>query len=747
MTVARRSQPALIVLLAFLYFSVLACGQVKAQLGPLEPSDTSNPTATLNSLIDSCNELARLIEAGATSEDRESEILPTVERILDCLDLRELPKDLRLTAGIESALFLKEVLDRIELPEDDDIPDVSNAEAGDGEIFDRWQIPNTRIVIARIEEGPQRNNFLFTPETVRRAAQFFRIIKDVPYRTEGRAVSQNLHSTYITATKKQPSRTTDTSSPRGTLTLFLDSCNELYEEVGKDKYLDRSRPEFYQLGNRIISCLDTSQLPEFSREYFDAEAAVCLKEVLDRIKLPTAEEIPGIESVETADGADTLTRWQVPRTQIVLSKIADGPRRGEFLFSAGTVSRAPELYRKAQAQPYREDGRPVSTGFYNWWLSRPGNSTVAIWLDQLPDWLQNRYFGMAVWQWVSLSLAIPLALLAIGFALFMGRTRAELRPDHLLGHWFSLSFSLIAILVPIGFKVFVYEYLSLRGTALYIVNFSADVIFLMCVMIFIVRLSSRIAESLVALPNVSTTGLDASLIRIICRLLGFVAAVIVFLEGGRYLGFPVTTLIASAGIGGLAIALSAQGLLKTLFGTVTVLLDKPYRVGERIVVKDHDGFVEDIGLRSTKIRALDNRLISIPNDLMAESEIENVGGHNHIRRIANIRIPLDTPRGQLEQALACIRDVLKDHNGMVPELPPRVYFNEFNDDSFNIRVTFWFTPPEIAKFHEFSEKVNLEIMRAFEKYGIQFSLPFRHTYWKTDDQQGPLDVVIKDKPE
>ena len=79
---------------------------------------------------------------------------------------------------------------------------------------------------------------------------------------------------------------------------------------------------------------------------------------------------------------------------------------------------------------------------------------------------------------------------------------------------------------------------------------------------------------------------------------------------------------------------------------------------------------------------------------------------------------------------------------MVPDLPPRVHFTAFNPDSFNIRVTFWFSPPKIAKFHEFSEKVNLEIMRAFEEHGIQFSLPFRHTYWKHDDQQGPLEVSV-----
>jgi MscS family membrane protein len=661
--------------------------------------------------------------------------------------LSELPKELRDTAGIESALFLKEVLDRVELPLGSEIPKVEAFEASEeGEPITSWQIPQTRITISRIDQGPRRNSFLFTPETVRSAAQFYRIVKGLPYRTEGREVSQGLYDSYVEATKKKPSQSSDTSSPRGTMTLFLDSCNELFEETEKDRYLDRSSPEFNQLAMRIITCLDTSQLPDFSREYFDAEAAVCLKEVLDRIPLPTAEEIPGIESVETIDGAKALTRWQVPRSQIVISKIAEGPRRGEFLFSSETVERAPEIYRKLKSQPYRSEGRPISEGFYEWWLSRPGNPVVAKWVDRLPDWIQDRYFSMALWQWMSLILTIPSCLILMLAAFRLYHTDEDQTQGRKLWlHWLTLVFPLIAILVPLGFKYFVYEYLTLRGTSLYVVSFCADVVLLLGVMVLIVRVSSRIAESLVALPSVSPSGLDANLIRIICRVLGIVAAVIVLLEGGRYLGFPLTTLIASAGIGGLAIALSAQGLIKGLFGTVTILLDKPYRVGERIMVKGHDGFVEEIGLRSTKIRALDNRLISIPNDMMSESEVENIGSHDHVRRIFDIHVPLDTPRDQVEKALQCIRDVLQNHEGMVPTLPPRVHLNAFNPDSFNIRVMYWYSPPDIPKFNEFAEHVNLAIMRAFEQHGIQFSLPFRHTYWRTDDQQGPLDVVVNEQ--
>lgn len=714
---------------------------------PLEPSDTSSPAATLSSLIDSCNRLDELIKAGSMTDERASEILPTTERILDCLDLSELPKELRNTAGIESALFLKEVLDHIDLPADDIIPRVAEV-AEDGQPLLGWQIPRTRMAIARVAQGPQGEAYLFSPETVRRAAEFYRMVKPLPYRTEGRSVSPGLYDAYVAATKKQPTQSADTSSPRGTLTLFLDACNDLHEAIRKERYFDRDDPEYHRLGLRIISCLDTSQLPDFSREYFDAEAAVCLKEVLDRTPLPPAEQIPGIESVEATDGAEALVRWQVPRTQIVISKMQEGPHRGEFLFSAGTVSRAPELYQKVRSQPYRTAGREVSEGFYEWWLSSPGNPTVAAWVDRLPSWFQNREFGMAIWQWTGLILGIPISLVVMLLMVRWARVRGEyVRKRSLLQYWLVFGFLIVAVLIPIGFKHFAWEYLTLRGTASYVVNFSADLVFLLGVLGLIVGASSRAAESLIALPRVSPQGLDANLIRIIFRVLGIVAAVIVFLEGGRYLGFPITTLIASAGIGGLAIALSAQGLVRGLFGTVTVLLDKPYRVGERIVVKGHDGIVEEIGLRSTKIRAFTNHLISIPNDQMADAEIENIGKRNHIRRATDLHIPLDTPRAKVEEAISCIRAILENHEGMDPEFPPRVYFDEFNADSFNIRLIYWYTPPDFWKYYAFCEKVNLEIFKAFEERGIQFSLPFRHTYWKHDDQQGPLEVSLDNKSE
>ena len=105
-----------------------------------------------------------------------------------------------------------------------------------------------------------------------------------------------------------------------------------------------------------------------------------------------------------------------------------------------------------------------------------------------------------------------------------------------------------------------------------------------------------------------------------------------------------------------------------------------------------------------------------------------------------MHIPIDTPRHKVEKAVSQIHAILENHEGMDPDHPPRVYFNDFNPDSFNIQINFWYTPPDYWNYCAFCEQVNLEIFKSFEEHGIQFSLPLRHSYWKHDEQQGPLEV-------
>lgn len=254
--------------------------------------------------------------------------------------------------------------------------------------------------------------------------------------------------------------------------------------------------------------------------------------------------------------------------------------------------------------------------------------------------------------------------------------------------------------------------------------------------------TTRVSETIITSPRISSKGLNAQLIRIVSKLVALASAVALLLFGGQYLGFAVGTLLASAGIGGLAIALGAQDTLKDLFGTLSLMADKPFRVGERIITSKYDGVVEDIGLRSTRLRLLNGHLVTLPNDQLARSDVENVGQRPYIRKSAEIHLPLDTPRVALETALAIIRDAIEEHEGMDPDLPPRAFFTDYLPNAFKIQVSYWYHPPNYWDFLAMSEKVNLTIFRAFEEQGIQFSLPMRVAHTSIASQEKPLEVKM-----
>jgi MscS family membrane protein len=225
------------------------------------------------------------------------------------------------------------------------------------------------------------------------------------------------------------------------------------------------------------------------------------------------------------------------------------------------------------------------------------------------------------------------------------------------------------------------------------------------------------------------------------------AVVIAFMFWMDNMGFRVSTILASLGVGGLAFALAAQDTLKNFIGSVIILLDKPFTIGQRIVAKGHDGIVEDIGFRSTKLRLLTGHQAVIPNETMAKENIENIGRRPHIRRLTNIHIAYGTPLEKVRKAVEIIQGVLEDHEGMDPEFPPRVYFNEFNRDSLNIMIFYWYHPADYWAYCEFSEKVNVQIMEVFEKEGIKFALPTSTTYLAGVDEKLPQLIPSKEPGE
>ncbi|QDT66405.1 Low conductance mechanosensitive channel YnaI [Calycomorphotria hydatis] len=527
----------------------------------------------------------------------------------------------------------------------------------------------------------------------------------------------------------QPLEPADTSSPRATAMSFKTDCEEAYKlatKGGRSKQTEETAAAAKVYVKRFLSCMDLSQTPEFMRIDTGIEATVCIKEVLDRVGWPAPEVIPDLAEMDRRIDEGQLPIWRFPNCEIAIARMDDGPHKGQYIFTAHTVASAKEYFDIVEQLPYKHH---ETEDFYEWYRSAPG----AVWLDRLvrslPSWARNRIWGQSVWQWTGICITLILATCAMAVAYLVGRIRAgEFRGASSVRYLITLQFPIMAMCVPLVAEWFLSDILVIGGPVRSVLKFACDFAFLIAMLVVIISVGNRIAELLIMSPSIHPRGIDAQFIRFGMRILSLFAATVVFLEGGKRLGIPLTTLLAGAGVGGLAVALAAQDTLKNLFGSMMIVLDKPYRVGERILVKKYDGVVEDIGLRSTRIRALNGHVVTIPNEEMARCDIENVGRRQHIRRIQDIAIPFDTKPAKVEEAINIVREALNDHEGMNAEFPPRVFQNEFNRDSYNIRMIYWYHPPDYWAFLAHSEKLNGEIARNFEEAGIRFALPATENY-------------------
>lgn len=197
----------------------------------------------------------------------------------------------------------------------------------------------------------------------------------------------------------------------------------------------------------------------------------------------------------------------------------------------------------------------------------------------------------------------------------------------------------------------------------------------------------------------------------------------------------IKSVLVGAGVGGLVIALAARETVANLLGSITIFADRPFKIQDLVRLDGQLGFIEDVGFRSTRIRTRDGHLVTMPNDKVINSTIDDLSARPAIRRKSDITITYDSGAEKAAKAVQIIKDILAG----VPEIDvdpirlPRVYFNEFNSASLNIMMTYWVTPPDWWLFHAVNEKVNLEMMERFAEAGIEFAFPTQTLYLKNDD--------------
>ena len=207
-------------------------------------------------------------------------------------------------------------------------------------------------------------------------------------------------------------------------------------------------------------------------------------------------------------------------------------------------------------------------------------------------------------------------------------------------------------------------------------------------------------------------------------------------------GVDVTTWLAALGIGGLALALGAQKTIENLVGSVTLVADQPIRIGDFCRFGTTLGTVEDIGMRSTRIRTLEQTLVTIPNGAFSSMEIENYAKRERFLFKHALGLRYETSADAVERACEAVRRILREHPAMIVE-GSRVRFTGLGADSLTVEIFAYGNAQDYPAFLGVQEKLLLAIMRAFEREGVEFAFPSQTVYLARDTKRSAPPAVLR----
>jgi MscS family membrane protein len=481
-----------------------------------------------------------------------------------------------------------------------------------------------------------------------------------------------------------------------------------------------------QSGNYSIAA-QYLQLSPARRQAQGEELATKLKVVMDRALAGSLKNISTRSEGTVQEGVPldrqklgTMSSGDV-EVDLDLVRVTDPVAGTIWLVSSETLAKLPELYDQVEA-------RQVET--------------------RLPRVLvKNVILGMPVWQWLSLLLAIPVAA-GIGWLVLMLvelplRWWSRFRGQPPLSRWRSVAAPvwLLAgtaahriLVVYLGLPLLPRHYYFQIATVVVIIGFTW--ILWRALRKFLYGLRTRALAH-----GRAGTGSLILLGERLAKLMLFVAAVLTILG---ILGFNLTTALAGLGIGGLAIGFGAQKTIENLFGGVSVLGDEVIRVGDVCRFGDRTGTVEDIGLRSTRVRTDDRTLLAIPNGTVATINVENLSCRDKILFKTNLGMRCETSADQMRYVLSEIRRLLFSHP-KVESSTVRVRLTDFLPSSLNIELVSYILTRDYNEFAAVREDLLLRIMDLVTQSGTGLAFPSQTLYLGRDAglQNENTDAALK----
>lgn len=414
------------------------------------------------------------------------------------------------------------------------------------------------------------------------------------------------------------------SSPADTYRSFLAATAQV-EAHYADYAADKTATKVTQLRRglqRIRQLMDLDALPPSTRAKAGNAAIGYLYDILARLPPLDPATIPGGETgrAETGGERPPPPTWTIPGTDIQIARVADGPNAGSYVFTADSIANLPGYYREIAANPVLSPR--IYGSFHDEQIEATGTLIPEGFVTGLPDALKRSYFDTPAWKIVAIAGIMLAFLLASTLWIRFAWVRAA-RSGPLTRIWWRLTVPAVILALLSAGEWFVAAELNPAGT------FAAGELMLVTVLRYaaggwlVWSLVHFVVEALLRSPRSVVENSDADLLRLAGRIVGFAAATAILALGADALGIPALGLIAGLGVSGIAVAVASQSTLENFFGGLSLFADRPFRIGDTILIDGRSAKVERIGPRSSRLRARDGTLRTVPNADLAKIHIVN----------------------------------------------------------------------------------------------------------------------------
>ncbi|RLA07329.1 MAG: hypothetical protein DRQ51_06445 [Gammaproteobacteria bacterium] len=334
------------------------------------------------------------------------------------------------------------------------------------------------------------------------------------------------------------------------------------------------------------------------------------------------------------------------------------------------------------------------------------------------------YYGNSLSQWmVSVAIVLSAILISKSVNWFLKNKiqkitkKTKFKFDDILVGIIEKPISLLIVVfgLSLGFNS-----LSLNDVWQKYVDFSVYLILTLTVAWVMSRLIEVVFESILKPMAQKTSGqLDDQLLPITKKSLKFAVWLMAFLVALDNAGYDIGALLAGLGLGGLALAMAAKDTIANLFGGITIFIGRPFEIGDRIVSNGFDGIVQEIGIRSTQIKTLAGRVVTLSNADVANNPIENISSEQNRKIIANYGLVYDTDADQIKKAISILENICQQNENV--ENNTIISFNIFGDFALNINHIYYIkSQKNIATTQT---DINIEILKRFNQAGLDMAYP------------------------